>query len=139
MDILLKKLSTIEDIYMEIETNGSVDLSAYRNISDKIAFTMDYKLSTSGMTDRMCHSNLKLLGVYDTVKFVAGSHADLDMAKEIIEEYSLVGKTNIYISPVFDEIEPREIVEYMIKNKMNGVNMQLQMHKYIWDKDMKGV
>lgn len=139
MDILLKKLSTIEDIYMEIETNGSVDLSAYRNISDKIAFTMDYKLSASGMTDRMCHSNLKLLGVYDTVKFVAGSHADLDMAKEIIEEYSLVGKTNIYISPVFDEIEPREIVEYMIKNKMNGVNMQLQMHKYIWDKDMKGV
>jgi 7-carboxy-7-deazaguanine synthase len=40
---------------------------------------------------------------------------------------------------VFGRIEPKEIVEFMIENKMNGVNMQLQMHKFIWEPDRKGV
>ena len=56
-----------------------------------------------------------------------------------IKKYELVGKTNIYLSPVFGKIEPEEIVSYMIEKKMNHVNMQLQMHKYIWEPDRKGV
>jgi len=141
MDVLLKKLVGIKDIYIEIETNGSIDLKPYRNISDKIAFTMDYKLSGSGMIEKMCHANFEIdvLGKNDTVKFVVGDRKDLDTAKEIIEKYSLAGRTNIYISPVFGAIEPKEIVEYMADHKMNKVNMQLQLHKYIWDPDMKGV
>jgi len=139
MDELLKKLAEIEDIYIEIETNGSIDLKPYRNISDKIAFTMDYKLSFSGMMEKMCHGNFDILGNNDTVKFVVADRNDLDCAKDIIDKYSLAGRTHIYISPVFGEIEPKEIVEYMAEHKMNRVNMQLQMHKYIWDPDMKGV
>lgn len=139
MDILLKKLSTIDDIYIEIETNGSIDIGLYKGISDKITFTMDYKLPGSKMSGSMRHDNFHFVGPKDTVKFVVSSERDLDVMREIIDQYSLAGRTNIYVSPVFGEIEPRDIVEYMIKHRMNDVNMQLQMHKYIWDKDMKGV
>ena len=45
----------------------------------------------------------------------------------------------LYLSPVFDSIEPRDIVQFMIDNKMNGVNLQLQLHKYIWNPSQKGV
>ena len=44
-----------------------------------------------------------------------------------------------YISPVFGSIELSDIVDYMKDNNMNGVNMQLQMHKYIWNPEEKGV
>lgn len=139
MDILLKKLASIDNIYIEIETNGSVDIIPYRNISDNIAFTMDYKLPYSGMTDRMCHTNFGQLGKNDTVKFVVADRYDLDVSYDIIKKYGLEGKTNIYISPVFGKIEPKEIVSYMMEHKMNNVNMQLQLHKYIWEPDRKGV
>ena len=75
----------------------------------------------------------------DTVKFVAAGKDDLDTMKEIVEKYNLANKTNVFISPVFGEIEPVTIVEYMIDNKLNSVKMQLQMHKFIWDPNQKGV
>ena len=36
-------------------------------------------------------------------------------------------------------IELKDIVDFMIENKLNDVNMQLQMHKIIWDPDERGV
>ena len=60
-------------------------------------------------------------------------------AKQIIDEERLTEKCNVYISPVFGRIEPVTIVDFMIENKMNKVNMQLQMHKIIWDPEKKGV
>lgn len=47
--------------------------------------------------------------------------------------------TNIYISPVLGKINLDTIVEFMKNNKMNGVNLQLQLHKIIWDPNKKGV
>ena len=44
-----------------------------------------------------------------------------------------------YFSPVFGNIEPAEIVEYMIANKLNDVRLQIQMHKVIWDPNKRGV
>jgi 7-carboxy-7-deazaguanine synthase len=100
---------------------------------------MDYKLSCSGMENKMYLENFKYLGKNDTVKFVIGNKYDINRAKQVIEEYGLVDKTAIYFSPVFGEISPREIVEFMVENKLNGVNFQLQMHKYIWNPNQRGV
>ncbi len=136
---LLKKMSQIDDAHIEIETNGSVLLDEYMNIGDNISFTMDYKLPGSCMEDSMCLENFSLLRAKDTVKFVAGSKEDLIRAKDIIDKYRLTDKCAVYISPVFGKIEPVEIVDFMIENKLNDVNMQLQMHKVIWDPDKKGV
>lgn len=141
MAVLLEKLSkeSPEDTVIEIETNGSVNLSNYSQISDKISFTMDYKLPGSGMEQYMCHENFFLLGKKDTVKFVIGSQTDLHTAKEIITRYHLAETTTVYFSPVFGNIDPKDMVEFMIKENLNKVNLQLQLHKFIWDPDQKGV
>lgn len=126
--------------YVEIETNGSADVSEVVKIgTDRPALTMDYKLPSSGMESFMRTENFALLEAMDTVKFVSGSRADLERALEIIREYGLIGKCAVYISPVFGEIEPAEIVDFMLANKLNGVNVQLQMHKFIWDANARGV
>jgi 7-carboxy-7-deazaguanine synthase len=70
---------------------------------------------------------------------VAGSREDLDTTLDVIRKYNLQGRVNLYISPVFGRIEPKDIVEYMLANNMNDVNLQLQLHKFIWDPEARGV
>ena len=126
--------------YVEIETNGSADVSEVLKINEnRPALTMDYKLPSSDMENHMRTENFSVLEKKDTVKFVSGSRADVERALEIIREYGLIGKCAVYISPVFGEIEPAEIVDFMLANKLNGVNVQLQMHKFIWDPNARGV
>jgi len=135
----LELLASDENLNVEIETNGSIDLKPFCTIKNRPSFTMDYKLGSSGMENNMRVENFSLLGQNDTVKFVAGSEADLEKTVEIIKKYSLAGKCHVYISPVFSQIEPVKIVEFMLENKLNGVNFQLQMHKFIWAADKRGV
>lgn len=139
MDILLNVLSKDKDLYIEIETNGSVDIGFTKDLDNPPSITMDFKSPSSGMCNKMLMNNYRYLDKKDTVKFVCGSFEDLHKAKEIINEYKLYKKCAVYLSPVFGWIELNDIVEFMKENTMNGVNMQLQMHKYIWDPNEKGV
>ncbi len=131
---------------VEIETNGAVsikgmkELSDSLNLTDELSITLDYKCPSSLMENRMLMDNYDYLRSYDTVKFVVGNKADLDRAKEISEKYRLRGKgIMIYFSPVYGMLEYKEIVEYMIENKMNNIRFQLQQHKIVWNPDARGV
>ncbi|MGB8452842.1 MAG: putative 7-carboxy-7-deazaguanine synthase QueE [Anaerocolumna sp.] len=136
---LLQMLAKDNDLHVEIETNGSIDISTFIKISNPPAFTMDYKLPGSLMEAKMLVSNFKLITKKDTVKFVVGSIVDFNRAKEIITVHELITKCHVYISTVFGRISLKEVVEYMKKNTMNGVALQLQMHKMIWDPDERSV
>ena len=83
--------------------------------------------------------NFALLCAQDTVKFVAGSQEDLQRALEVIRTYDLTHRCHVYLSPVFGSIEPAEIVDFMQANTLNDVTLQLQMHKFIWDPNKRGV
>lgn len=122
---------------VEIETNGSVPLPT--GLDCDVSFTMDYKLPSSGMESRMCLENFDRLTERDTVKFVCGSHDDLERAAQIITEYGLINKCKVYLSPVFTMIDPKDMVEYMKERGLNGVRLQLQLHKFIWSPDERGV
>ena len=139
MGELLELLSQNPELYVEIETNGSVLLSKFSDLENPPSFTMDYKLPSSGMERMMALENFDHLTEKDTVKFVSGSMADLEKARELINKYKLTEKTCIFISPVFGEIELESIVDFMKDNQMNGVNMQVQLHKIIWDPNERGV
>ena len=139
IEIFLKKLAENPGINVEIETNGSINLKRFGEIKNAPSFTMDYKLPKSNMEKFMDLENFKYLKEKDTVKFVVSNIDDLERAREIIEKYSLVEKCAVYISPVFGKIELSSMVDFMKKYKMNGVNMQLQIHKIIWDPETKGV
>nr|WP_319217816.1 putative 7-carboxy-7-deazaguanine synthase QueE [uncultured Trichococcus sp.] len=139
MGELLELLAQDPELYVEIETNGSVLLSKFSDLENPPSFTMDYKLPSSGMERMMALGNFDYLTEKDTVKFVSGSMADLEKARELINKYKLTEKTSIFISPVFGEIELESIVDFMKDNQMNGVNMQVQLHKIIWDPNERGV
>lgn len=136
---LIERLSYHSDLYIEIETNGSVDIREADRISIRPSLTMDYKLPSSGMTEYMNKDNFNFLKKCDTVKFVAGTIKDLETAYKIIREYDLNEKCSVYLSPVYGMIEPAVIVRFMTEKKLNNVNLQLQIHKIIWDPEKKGV
>lgn len=139
IDVLLRRLAREQSLSVEIETNGSMPIAAYRDMENRPTMTMDYKLPYSGMEDKMCLENMEELQQQDTVKFVCGSRQDLERAKEVIDMYGLTGRCRIYLSPVFGAIEPADMVEYMKEQGMNGVNLQLQLHKFIWNPEKRGV
>ena len=139
MDRLLAILLADEDLRVEIETNGAVDLRKFCACPGRPVFTMDYKLPSSGYEKSMVLSNFELLSPDDTVKFVSGSTEDLERAYQIIQEYDLLHKCHVYFSPVFSDIEPVEIANFMMDHKLNEARLQIQMHKVIWDPDKRGV
>lgn len=123
---------------VEIETNGSVNIKPF--ISDlRPIFTLDYKTPSSLMENYMNEKNYNYLTKDDVVKFVVGNQKDLITAKNIIDKYDLINKAKVYFSPIYGQIDPKEIVAFMIENQLNGVNFQLQLHKYIWNPNMRGV
>ncbi len=124
---------------VEIETNGSVPLKNIVSLAPRPAVTADYKLPSSGMEKYMLTENFSYLTLQDAVKFVVGDMCDLARAEEIINGYGLKEKCRIYFSPVFGKIKPVEITEFMKERKLNGVRLQLQLHKIIWEPDMRGV
>ena len=136
---LLEAMAKEENLRGEIETNGSVPLQPFAEIPNGPSFTMDYKLSCSGMESFMDTDNFSLLTQKDTVKFVTGSLADCERALEVMKQFQLIGRCHLYFSPVFGSIDPADIVEFMKENHLNGVNLQIQMHKVIWDPDRRGV
>lgn len=136
---LLECLTHDERLHIEIETNGSVSLESFIDLKNRPSMTMDYKLPSSGMEGAMCLDNFSLLDQRDTVKFVSGSLGDLEKARELISRYQLTQICHVYISPVFGQIELEDIVQFMKKHCMNGVNLQIQMHKIIWDPSAQGV
>lgn len=138
IEVLLMQLAG-EGCFVEIETNGSVSLQQFAGLSPQISFTMDYKLSGSGMEEQMCTDNFALLNRNDTVKFVVSDRKDLERAFEISEKFLLGGRCNLLISPVFGEIVLEEIVEFMKEHHWVDARMQLQLHKVIWDPDERGV
>lgn len=139
MEELLSYLGKDNVLNIEIETNGSIDIGKYINLVKRPSFTMDYKLPSSNMENEMLLSNFEYLNKSDTVKFVAGNFEDLEKAKDIIDKYKLVEKCRVYMSTVFGKIKLEEVVDYMKENNLNGVNLQIQMHKIIWNPNERGV
>lgn len=138
MSKLLERVGEDSSLRIEIETNGSVDVEPF--IRNNISFTLDYKTSASGMEEKMCMKNYVNLRPQDTVKFVVGSKEDLQRAKSIIENYHLIEKgCGIFLSPCFGAIEPAEMVDFLVEHRLNDVNVQLQLHKFIWDPNQRGV
>lgn len=121
---------------VNIETNGSLSILPYVDMKNA-TITMDYKCPSSDMEDRMNRLNLPVLRSTDVLKFVVGSKIDLSTMLAVVNEYDITA--NIFVSPVFGEIDPKEIVDFLICNDIENVRIQLQLHKIIWDPNMRGV
>ena len=141
---LIVRLLENKKINIEIETNGSLPIEKikreipYEKERERICFTVDYKLPASKEEDKMYLQNFHDVNENDLVKFVCSDKKDLEKTALVIENYKLAGRVPTYISMAFGEISGDEIVEFMKEKKLNNVNFQLQIHKYIWDPNEKG-
>ena len=134
---LVKRLSIL-GYNVEIETNGSIDIKKYKELKN-VSLTLDYKLPISNMEKYMNLNNYNYIDKNDSVKFVCGDYNDLVRMKEIIDKYDLIKKTNCLVSPVFKKINLEDIVKFMMDNNLNCLKYCLQIHKFIWDPDKRGV
>ncbi|OOB79105.1 MAG: radical SAM protein [Epulopiscium sp. Nele67-Bin002] len=140
IEVLLAKLSDNYNLIVNIETNGSVLIAPFKQkFASNIRYVIDYKLPDSGMTNKMDIANLKAVTANDTYKFVIASSQDLEKAYELICEYDLNYRCNVHLSPVQEQINPQVIVDYMKQQAIQNIRLQLQLHKFIWPKECRGV
>jgi 7-carboxy-7-deazaguanine synthase len=119
-----------------LETSGAHDIS---NVDSRVHRIMDLKTPGSGEMDKNLWSNIDQLTTRDEIKFVVGSREDYEWSREKVLRYNLASRCHaVLFSPIFGRIDPREIVEWILADKLN-VRFQLQMHKFIWRPTQRGV
>ena len=120
-----------------IETGGYVSTAG---VDERAKVILDIKCPASGEEPRNDWSNLERLRPdRDEVKFVIADEGDWHYARKVIEEHDLQNRTRaVLISPAWEQIDLKQLAEWIAESGLN-VRMQLQLHKYIWGPDVKGV
>lgn len=118
-----------------LETGGSLPI---KDIDARVKIIMDLKCPSSGMVKKNLYQNIGYLKSFDEVKFVIGSREDYEWTKDIIQKYNLTGKCTVLFSVVFGMLQPVRLVEWMLEDKLD-VRFQLQLHKFVWEPNIKGV
>lgn len=136
-----------------LETGGALDIAP---VDARVKRIMDLKCPSSGESKRNRWANLTLLKNTDEVKFVIGTRQDYEWAKEIVLTRKLAEICPVlfsWVSPLSPgqqdkslrkvpagqvPISRQELVEKIVTDAL-PVRFQLQMHKFIWAPDQKGV
>ncbi len=118
-----------------VETGGSLDISS---VDRRAMLVMDLKCPGSGMSQKNRWENIALLKPTDEVKFVLADRADYDWARDAIARHRLADRCGVLLSPVHGALQPRSLAEWILADRL-PVRLQLQIHKYIWPPDLRGV
>jgi len=119
-----------------VETGGHMSLA---NVPLSVHKIMDVKCPGSGEAHRMDWSNLDRLSPIDEVKFVIRDRADYEYARDVASKHELNRKVGaVLFSPVHGVLDPRVLSEWVLSDRL-PVRVQLQVHKYIWDAQTRGV
>ncbi len=118
-----------------IETSGALDITP---VDPRAILIMDLKCPGSGMEDRNLWANLPKLKPTDEVKFVIKDRGDYEWAVAKISDHALTDTHTVLLSPVFGELDPRLLAEWVLADRL-PVRLQLQLHKFIWDAETRGV
>ena len=130
-----------EGYEVSIETHGEISIEKFAN---EARIIMDIKTPSSGMCRGRFRENLPLLKSTDEVKFVIASEEDYFWAKALVPE---MPTQEILFSPAmpakaspgsFPGVHARWLAERILEDRL-PVRMQLQLHKYIWSPDQRGV
>ncbi|WP_455377385.1 7-carboxy-7-deazaguanine synthase QueE [Petrachloros mirabilis] len=118
-----------------VETSGAVDIAS---LDQRAHVILDVKCPGSGMSERMHWPNLGKLSPKDEVKFVLVDRRDYEWARDVMARYDLAKLCTVLMSPAFGTLESSQLAEWILADRL-AVRVQLQMHKFIWAPDMRGV
>lgn len=118
------------------ETSGALPIGL---LPPEVVKIMDLKCPGSGESERNDWSNIDALSPRDEVKFVLADRADYEWSRDVVRRYRLPQRCHaVLFSTVFGGPAPRDVVDWILEDGLE-VRFQLQMHKYIWPPDQKGV
>ena len=120
-----------------VETGGYVSTE---DLDHRAKVILDVKCPASGESERNHWPNLRRLRPdVDEVKFVVADRADWEFARKVVADYDLENITrSILISPAWNQIDLPELANWIVESGLKA-RMQLQLHKYIWGPDTRGV
>jgi 7-carboxy-7-deazaguanine synthase len=125
----------LEGYEVLIETGGSLDVG---RLDPRVVKIVDLKAPGSGMEGQNNLDNIQYLDRKDQIKFVVADRRDYEWAKQMMAEHALAEKAQVLFSPVFGELQPRELAEWILADRLPA-RLQIQLHKYLWDPDRRGV
>lgn len=130
------EIAADEGFEVVIETNGQ---QSVKNIDKRAVKILDLKCPGSNMHKKNNYKNLEYLTPKDEVKFVIRDREDYEWAKQKCDEYDLYNKVSeVLFSPVFEDLEPVVLANWILEDHLPA-RMQMQMHKYIWEPNTRGV
>jgi 7-carboxy-7-deazaguanine synthase len=118
-----------------LETSGVHDVG---RVDPRVHIIMDLKCPDSGECPGNRWANLDVLKPTDQIKFVLASRRDFDWTVETIRTHGLDRRFTVLLSPVFGAVRPVELASWLLASGLQ-VRLQLQLHKYIWDPQARGV
>lgn len=119
-----------------LETGGHVSVE---RVPPGVAKIVDVKCPASGEAHRMCWENLDRLGEGDEVKFVMADRADYEYARDVVGRYRLHERCrSVLFSPVHGVLDLRALAAWVLADRL-PVRLQVQLHKYIWGAEARGV
>ena len=119
-----------------VETNGTIDVA---RVDPRATLIMDIKTPSSGFSDKTHWENIDHLKPgKDEVKFVIADKADHKWALNVVRKHGLAERFTVLLSPVFGVLDPKDLSKWILEDSLN-VRLNLQLHKYIWGPEVKGV
>jgi 7-carboxy-7-deazaguanine synthase len=119
-----------------LETGGHRSIT---RVPREVVKIVDVKCPGSGESDRNDWSNLDALAPHDEVKFVVRDRADYEFSRDVIARYDLpLRSAAVLVSPVHGELDPRVLSQWMLEDHLPA-RLQMQLHKFIWPPDTRGV
>jgi 7-carboxy-7-deazaguanine synthase len=118
-----------------LETNGSVPIGS---LDPRVQRILDIKCPGSGMADMNDLRNLDLVNSWDEVKFVVSDRFDFTWALEIIRNHHLSRRLAVLISPLFGKVPLSEAAAWIVDSGL-PLRLNVQLHKYIWGPEVRGV
>ena len=119
-----------------LETGGHRSIAEVPRAVIKI---VDVKCPASGEADKNDWTNLDRLAPHDEVKFVINDRGDYDFARGVIARHDLASRcAAVLLSPVHGVLDPKSLSAWMLADRLPA-RLQLQVHKYIWSADQRGV
>ncbi|MGB9693157.1 MAG: radical SAM protein [Candidatus Sumerlaeaceae bacterium] len=120
-----------------LETSGAFSLA---NVPAEVRKIMDLKCPSSGEAERNLWGNIEFLQPHDEVKFVIGDRTDFEWASKVCREHGLVKRVRaVLFSPVFGKLAPLSLAQWILDERLFDVRLQLQLHKYVWPPEARGV
>ncbi len=125
-----------EGLTVMLETGGHLSIE---QVPNPVIRVMDVKCPGSGESHRNDWSNMERLTAKDEVKFVIRDREDYDFARKVMISHGLADRVRaVLFSPVHGVLDSRQLAEWILEDKLD-VRLQLQIHKYIWTPETRGV